>query len=244
MSFSVVIPARFASSRLPGKPLADIHGKPMIAHVVGRALASSAKRVIVATDQFDIAEAARTAGAESRMTREDHQSGTERLAEVIEHYDFEDDEIIVNVQGDEPLIEPTLIDLVAHDLASCSGDMSTIATPIKDKEMGFDPNIVKVVLDVHGYALYFSRAAIPWDRDGIRDQLDETGAPMLRHVGIYAYRVGFLRRYITWKSSLLERLESLEQLRALWYGGKIHVTVAPSVCGISIDTEEDLENIR
>jgi 3-deoxy-manno-octulosonate cytidylyltransferase (CMP-KDO synthetase) len=244
VSFIAIIPARFASSRLPGKPLANIHGKPMIAHVVGRAKYSGAKRTIVATDHIEIAAAAQQAGAETCMTRTDHQSGTERLAEVVETYGLADEEIIVNVQGDEPMIAPEFIAQVAHDLASCSGDVATLAAPLNDKELAFDPSIVKVVLDVNGYALYFSRAAIPWDRDGIADQLEANEGIMLRHIGLYAYRAGFLRKYITWKPSLLERIEILEQLRILWHGGKIHVSIASSIATISIDTAEDLENIR
>jgi 3-deoxy-manno-octulosonate cytidylyltransferase (CMP-KDO synthetase) len=244
MKFVVIIPARFASTRLPGKPLALIHGKPMVVHVLERAKESGAERVIVATDHLDVFKAVELAGGEACMTRSDHQSGTERLTEVIERYHFSDDEIIVNVQGDEPLIQPELVSQVAGDLASCSAKMATIATPIKSIQEAFDPNTVRVVLDAEGNALYFSRAAIPWDRDGFSQSENVLRHVMLRHVGLYAYRAGFLRRYSTWKQTQLEKIESLEQLRVLWYGEKIHVLIADSVSSIGIDTAQDLERVR
>jgi 3-deoxy-manno-octulosonate cytidylyltransferase (CMP-KDO synthetase) len=244
MGFIAAIPARFGSSRLPGKPLADIHGKPMIVHVVERAKLSGATKVIVATDHLEIAAVARQAGAESCFTRQDHQSGSERLAEVVERYDLDDDEIVVNVQGDEPLIDPALISQVAHDLASHPGDVATLATPIRSKMMAFDPNIVKAVVDAKGYALYFSRAPIPWDRDGLADRCEGSRGLMLRHIGIYAYRAGFLRKYSTLERTELEQVEALEQLRILWHGGKVHVSIVSSSSSISVDTAEDLEYIR
>lgn len=165
MSFVAIIPARFASTRLPGKPLIDIHGKPMVVHVMERALESGADRVIVATDHPDVARAVEAAGGEVCMTRPDHQSGTERLAEVIDHYQFPDDTVIVNVQGDEPMIPPVIIRQVADNLAQSSAGMATLAVPVDSAEEAFNPNAVKVVRDANGYALYFSRATIPWDRE-------------------------------------------------------------------------------
>lgn len=244
MSFVAIIPARFASSRLPGKPLADIAGKPMVVHVMERALASGADRVIVATDHPGVVEAIEQAGGEVCLTRADHQSGTERLAEVIERCGFTDDQIIVNVQGDEPLIPPAIIRQVAQNLANCQAGMATLAVPITSAEEAFNPNAVKVVMDALGYALYFSRAAIPWDRQRFSASRDQIGDCFLRHIGIYAYRAGFIRRYVDWQPSQLEQIEVLEQLRVLWYGEKIHVAVALEVPGIGVDTPEELARVR
>ncbi|NMP27096.1 3-deoxy-manno-octulosonate cytidylyltransferase [Rahnella sp. SAP-1] len=244
MSFVAIIPARYASSRLPGKPLADINGKPMIVHVMERALESGAKRVIVATDHPDVRLAVEAAGGEVCMTRADHQSGTERLAEVIEKCGFADDEIIVNVQGDEPLIPPVIIRQVAENLAQCAAGMATLAVPIDSAEEAFNPNAVKVVMDAQGFALYFSRATIPWERERFAKSRETIGNSFLRHIGIYAYRAGFVRRYVTWEPSALEQIELLEQLRVLWYGEKIHVAVAKSVPSVGVDTAEDLARVR
>lgn len=244
MSFIAIIPARFASTRLPGKPLVDIHGKPMVVHVMERALQSGADRVIVATDHPDVAAAVTAAGGEVCLTRPDHQSGTERLAEVIERYQFADDAIIVNVQGDEPLIPPGIIRQVAHNLAGSEAGMATLAVPITDAEEAFNPNAVKVVRDAQGYALYFSRATIPWDRERFAQSRDSIGASLLRHIGIYAYRAGFIRRYVSWEPSALEQIELLEQLRVLWYGEKIHVDVAETTPAAGVDTAEDLARVR
>ena len=178
------------------------------------------------------------------MTRADHQSGTERLAEVIEYYGFSDDDIIVNVQGDEPLIPPVIIRQVADNLAACSAGMATLAVPIESSEEAFNPNAVKVVMDKQGYALYFSRAAIPWERERFAQSKETIGDCFLRHIGIYAYRAGFIRRYVNWAPSKLEQIELLEQLRVLWYGEKIHVAVAKEVPGTGVDTAEDLERVR
>lgn len=226
MSFVVIIPARYASTRLPGKPLVDINGKPMIVHVLERARESGAERIIVATDHEDVARAVEVAGGEVCMTRADHQSGTERLAEVVEKCAFSDDTVIVNVQGDEPMIPATIIRQVADNLAQRQVGMATLAVPIHNAEEAFNPNAVKVVLDAEGYALYFSRATIPWDRDRFAKDLETVGDNFLRHLGIYGYRAGFIRRYVTWQPSPLEHIEMLEQLRVLWYGEKIHVAVA------------------
>lgn len=244
MSFIAIIPARYASSRLPGKPLADINGKPMVVHVMERALESGADRVIVATDHPDVMKAVEAAGGEVCMTRPDHQSGTERLAEVIERYGFSDDEIIVNVQGDEPLIPSVIIRQVAENLAASQAGMATLAVPIGSAEEAFNPNAVKVVMDAQGYALYFSRATIPWERERFTHSRDNIGDHFLRHIGIYAYRAGFVRRYVTWEPSALEQIELLEQLRVLWYGEKIHVAVAKAIPSVGVDTPEDLQRVR
>ncbi|MTB67936.1 3-deoxy-manno-octulosonate cytidylyltransferase [Providencia sp. wls1943] len=242
--FTVIIPARYASTRLPGKPLADIHGKPMVVRVMEQAIKSGASRVIIATDHPDVAAAVIAAGGEACMTNPDHQSGTERLAEVIDTYGFSDDEIIVNVQGDEPLIPPEIIRQVAHNLQGSQANMGTLAVPIHSAQEAFNPNAVKVVMDKDGYALYFSRATIPWDRDQFAKSKETIGDTFLRHIGIYAYRAGFIRRYIAWDASPLEKIEMLEQLRVLWYGEKIHVAVAEKAPGAGVDTPEDLELVR
>lgn len=244
MSFIAIIPARYGSSRLPGKPLADIHGKPMVVHVMERARESGAKRVIVATDHPDVVKAVESAGGEVCLTRADHQSGTERLAEVIELCQFADDEIIVNVQGDEPLIPPVIIRQVAENLANSEAGMSTLAVPIETAEEAFNPNAVKVVRNAHGYAMYFSRAAIPWERERFAVSKETIGDVFLRHIGIYAYRAGFIRQYVKWEPSELEHIELLEQLRVLWYGEKIHVDVAKAIPSVGVDTPEDLERVR
>lgn len=250
MSFVVVIPARYASTRLPGKPLADIHGKPMVQHVVEKALKSGADRVIVATDDDRVQQALQSTGVEVCMTSPDHQSGTERLAEVCRHYGFAADTIIVNVQGDEPLIPPAIIRQVADNLAAATAPMATLSVPIKDAEEAFNPNAVKVVTDKDGYALYFSRASIPWDRDRfaasdrISGSHEQIGDHYQRHIGIYAYRAGFIQRYVDWAPSVLEQVEALEQLRVLWYGEKIHVAQALEAPPVGVDTQADLEKVR
>ncbi|WP_429155535.1 3-deoxy-manno-octulosonate cytidylyltransferase [Aeromonas veronii] len=250
MSFVVVIPARYASTRLPGKPLADIHGKPMVQHVVEKALQSGADRVIVATDDERVQQALLSTGVEVCMTSPDHQSGTERLAEVCRHYGFAADTIIVNVQGDEPLIPPAIIRQVADNLAAATAPMATLSVPIKDAEEAFNPNAVKVVTDKDGYALYFSRASIPWDRDRfaasdrIAGSHEQIGDHYQRHIGIYAYRAGFIQRYVDWAPSVLEQVEALEQLRVLWYGEKIHVAQALEAPPVGVDTQADLEKVR
>jgi len=244
MSFVVIIPARYASTRLPGKPLVDINGKPMVVHVLERARESGAARIIVATDHDEVAKAVQAAGGEVCMTRADHQSGTERLAEVVEKCGFSDDTVIVNVQGDEPMIPPAIIRQVAENLAARDVGMATLAAPIHSAEEAFNPNAVKVVLDAEGYALYFSRATIPWDRDRFAVSRDTIGDTLLRHLGIYGYRAGFIRRYVNWQASPLENIEMLEQLRVLWYGEKIHVAVAAEIPGTGVDTPEDLQRVR
>ena len=246
MSFIVIIPARYASSRLPRKPLADITGKPMIQHVWEKAQQAGANRVIIATDHEEIEQVAKTFGAEVCMTSTEHNSGTERLSEVIEKMTIADDEIIVNVQGDEPLIPPVIIQQVAQNLAENQVNMATLAVKLETKEELFNPNCVKVVTDQKGMALYFSRAAIPFARDYFADCNDAFVAsqPYLRHIGIYAYRAKFVNQYIRWQPTVLEKLESLEQLRALWYGEKIHVELAKEAPQVGVDTLEDLERVR
>lgn len=245
MSFVVIIPARYASTRLPGKPLVDINGKPMVVHVLERARESGAERIIVATDNEEVMAAVQAVGGEVCMTRADHQSGTQRLAEVVEKCGFSDETVIVNVQGDEPMIPPAIIRQVADNLAARRDvGMATLAVPIESAEEAFNPNAVKVVMDAQGYALYFSRATIPWDRDRFAASRETIGDSFLRHIGIYGYRAGFIRRYVSWQTSPLEQIEMLEQLRVLWYGEKIHVDVASVVPGTGVDTPEDLERVR
>ena len=250
MSFHVVIPARYASTRLPGKPLADIAGKPMVVRVVEAALKSSANDVCVATDDERVREAVAAHGHRVLMTRADHASGTDRIAEVADAMGWADEDVVVNVQGDEPLIEPALIDAVADALTVSRGGtpaaMSTAAHPLTSADDFFNPNVVKVVRDVAGRALYFSRAPIPWPRDAFaadRRQLPvNLGA--LRHIGIYGYTCGFLRRYGKLAPSALEGIESLEQLRVLWHGHDIRVAVFDHPPQPGVDTPEDLGRVR
>ncbi|MBX8508177.1 3-deoxy-manno-octulosonate cytidylyltransferase [Pseudomonas cichorii] len=246
-AFTVVIPARFGSSRFPGKPLKTIAGKPMIQHVWEQACKSSAERVVVATDDGRIFEACQAFGAQVLMTRDDHNSGTDRLAEVAEQLGLAADAIVVNVQGDEPMIPPAVIDQVAANLAAHpEAGISTLAEPVDDVAALFNPNVVKVVADVNGLALTFSRAPLPWARDALaasRDVLPE-GVPYRRHIGIYAYRAGFLHDFVSWGPCWLENTESLEQLRALWNGVRIHVADAVETPPAGVDTPEDLERVR
>lgn len=235
--FKVVIPARYASTRLPGKPLRLIDGRPMLQHVYARALQSGAEAVIIATDDPRIQRAARDFPASVCMTSPEHTSGTDRLGEVVETMRWSDDEIIVNVQGDEPLIPPTIISQVAADLAgNADAAVATLAHAITSSAEGHDPNVVKVVRDRSGHALYFSRAAIPFCREG----QDAAAGGMLRHIGLYAYRAGFLRHYSRLETAPLERVEKLEQLRVLWHGKKIYVGIATQMPGPGVDTEADL----
>ena len=247
MGFRVVIPARYASTRLPGKPLADIAGRPMIVHVAAIARRAGADGVWVATDDERIVAAVRQHGFDAVMTSPDHASGTDRVAEVADQLQWDDAEIVVNVQGDEPLLDPALIDAVANALrGDPDAAMATAAHPLATAEDFFNPNVVKVVCDVRGRALYFSRAPIPWDRDrfaGRRDALP-TDLPAQRHIGLYAYRVGFLRRFGQLAASPLERCESLEQLRALWHGYPIQVVSVDHPPAPGVDTSEDLQRVR
>ncbi|MDD4916116.1 MAG: 3-deoxy-manno-octulosonate cytidylyltransferase [Methylococcales bacterium] len=244
--FKVVIPARYASTRLPGKPLLDIAGEPMIAHVCRRALAAGAQQVVVATDDRRIYDAAAGLNIQAVMTDSNHQSGTERIAEVAEKLDWHADDIVVNLQGDEPLIPAAYIGDAARALAGQTlAGIATLAASITDGHEIFNPNAVKVVLDKDGYALYFSRAPIPWNRAGFPDYADPAASPLpyLRHIGLYAYRVGFLQRYCRWEASQLEAVEALEQLRILWQGEKIRVEVVAAAPEAGVDTEDDLHRV-
>jgi 3-deoxy-manno-octulosonate cytidylyltransferase (CMP-KDO synthetase) len=246
-AFTVVIPARYQSTRLPGKPLQMIAGKPMIQHVWEQACKSSAARVVVATDDARIESACQAFGAEVVMTRADHESGTDRLAEVCQVLGLGADAIVVNVQGDEPLIPPVVIDQVAANLAaSREAAMATLAEPIPDVQALFNPNVVKVVTDMHGLALTFSRAPLPWARDEFANDRDAlpSHVPYRRHIGIYAYRAGFLQDFVQWGPCWLESTERLEQLRALWHGVRIHVADAVQAPPAGVDTPEDLERVR
>jgi 3-deoxy-manno-octulosonate cytidylyltransferase (CMP-KDO synthetase) len=238
IDFVVVIPARFASSRLPGKPLREINGKPMIEHVYDRARESAARDVVVATDDDRIADAAAAFGATVCMTGDQHRSGTERIAEVVDLFDWRDDTIVVNLQGDEPAMPASLIDQCAELLAGSDADLATLASPLLSDEDFENPNVVKVVVDVGGNALYFSRATIPYPRDEARSA--EAREAALHHHGIYAYRCGVLRRLVAAEPSPLETAEQLEQLRALSLGMKIRVGIPDVRPGAGVDTEADL----
>ena len=239
-AFKVVIPARYASTRLPGKPLLEIAGRPMLQYVHERAQQSGASEVVIATDDQRIMDAATAFDAAVRMTSTAHTSGTERLAEIAEIMAWDDQAVVVNVQGDEPLIPSTLIRQVAEGLASHpAASVATLAYPIQSTDEVTDPHIVKVVLDKEGYALYFSRAPIPCQRD------DSSGTvAALRHIGLYAYRAGFLRHYKDLDPSPLEEIEKLEQLRVLWHGMRIHVEMASEMPGHGVDTESDLARVE
>ena len=246
-AFSVVIPARMASSRLPDKPLADIAGLPMVVRVARQAARSSARQVVVATDDQRVLNACEAHGVQALMTRADHPSGSDRLAEAVNLLGLQAEDIVVNVQGDEPLIEPALIDAVALQLqARPEASMSTAAHPLTQLQEFLNPNVVKVVLDARQLALYFSRAPIAWWRDGQTDQGFKalpSPAP-LRHIGLYAYRVRFLQQFPQLPVAPIETLESLEQLRALWHGHRIAVHVSDEAPGPGVDTPEDLERVR
>jgi 3-deoxy-manno-octulosonate cytidylyltransferase (CMP-KDO synthetase) len=248
LSFVVLIPARLASTRLPDKPLADLAGLPMVVRVAQRAQQSRAERVVVAADDARIVDACLAHGVRALLTRTDHASGSDRLAEACAQLGLADGAVIVNVQGDEPLIDPALIDAVAHTLASHpDAAMSTAAHAIESPEDFVNPNVVKVVLDAHGNALYFSRAPIPWWRDGFARN-GPTALPSspaaLRHIGIYGYRAGFVRQFPSLPPAPIEATEALEQLRALWHGHRIAVHVSAHAPGPGIDTPEDLARVR
>lgn len=246
MEFHVVIPVRYDSTRLPGKALADIAGKPMIQHVYERALDSGASEVVIATDDKRIAKVAESFGAHVCMTSSDHKSGTERLAEAVVALGLEDDEIVVCLQGDEPLIPSDVIRQVAEDLEEHDNvKVSTICVPIKGVNELFDPNVTKVVLNRRNYAMYFSRSPIPYGRDTFSDHANiELNGSHFRHVGLYAYRVGFVQEYLEWGPCSAEELEALEQLRILWQGGRIHMVVTKANLPLGVDTEEDLVRVR
>ena len=246
MSFTVLIPARLASTRLPGKPLADIAGLPMVVRVARAAAASQAARVVVAADAQAIVDACRSHGVQAMLTRPDHPSGSDRLAEACERLDLDGDQRVVNVQGDEPMIAPASIDACARLLQErpdCV--MATVAHAIEEVAEFVNPNVVKVVLDAQHRALYFSRAPIPWWRDAPGSGPSALQRPRpLRHVGLYAYRAGFLRRFPSLTPAPLEGIEALEQLRVLWHGERIAVHVSEQRPGPGVDTPEDLERVR
>lgn len=245
MSFTVIIPARLASTRLPNKPLADIGGKPMVVRVAERAAQSGAARIAVATDHQDIVAACRAHGIEVHLTRPDHPSGTDRIAEVAATMGLGEDAVIVNVQGDEPLISPALI-AATGGLINSNVPMATAAHAIDDPADIFNSNVVKVVLDKSGRALYFSRATIPWHRDGFAQSREvmPAGYQPLRHIGLYAFRNAFLQAYPRLAISPLEQIEALEQLRVLWHGYSIAVHVTEGAPAAGVDTPEDLARVR
>jgi 3-deoxy-manno-octulosonate cytidylyltransferase (CMP-KDO synthetase) len=245
MGFIVIIPARLASTRLPNKPLADLGGKPMVVRVAERAALSGAVRIIVATDHADIAAACAAHGIEVCMTRADHPSGTDRIAEVARTLDLPDDAVLVNLQGDEPLIDPALLAATAARIVP-GVPMATCAHPLHDAADAFNPNVVKVVLDKSGNAMYFSRATIPWHRDAFAATRGDlpAGYTPLRHIGLYAYSKEFLLRYPQLEVSPLEGIEALEQLRVLWHGVPIAVHLTDSAPAAGVDTPEDLARVR
>ena len=243
--FTVLIPARYGAARLPGKPLRELAGKPLVQHVYERALASGARRVVIATDDVRIKDACGKFGAEVCMTAEYHPTGTDRLADAARQLGLADDEIVVNLQGDEPLMPPHLLTRVAQNLHThADAQMATLCVAIHSAAELFNPHAVKVTMDAAGYALYFSRAPIPWHRDAFAAQPQQLpeGTVYYRHLGLYAYRAGFLAQFVAWPPAPLERAESLEQLRALWNGQRIHVAVADQPPPPGIDTPEDLEH--
>ena len=245
-AFTVIVPARLASTRLPFKPLADIHGLPMVVRVAQRAALSNASQVVVAADSIEIVQACQAHGVRAMLTQIDHPSGSDRLAEASALLGLGPREVVVNVQGDEPLINPELINQVAELLVQRpTASMSTAAHEIHELAEFTNPNVVKVVIDQAQLALYFSRAPIPWWRDGFSKSIQSLPQPApLRHIGIYAYRVGFLQSFPTLLPAPIETGEALEQLRALWHGHKIAVHITPDVPGPGVDTPEDLERVR
>jgi len=244
-TFKVVIPARYGSSRLPGKPLLKIAGKEMILHVCEKASLAGAQEVVVATDDERILECAKQSGFNAVMTSASHTSGTERLTEVADILGWTDDTVVVNCQGDEPLIPPELIKKAAVSLMEQNiAEVASLCAPILEAEEVFNPNAVKVVRDLHDYALYFSRAPIPWDRDAFPEAPSTYQTCHFRHIGIYSYTANFLRRYVSWPVSQLELIESLEQLRILSMGEKIYVPSVSEVPAAGVDTQDDLDRVN
>lgn len=246
-NYKIVIPARYGSSRLPGKPLIELAGKPMIQHAYERALETGVDEIVIATDDPRIEAVAKAFGADVVMTDPAHENGTERIAEVARLRNWSGDTVVVNLQGDEPLIPRSLIETTASSLLEHSqAGMSSVCTALESDQDVFDPNVVKVVLDRLGFAMYFSRASIPWDRDGYRDQpgVRTDKMPVYRHIGMYGYRVSFLNEYTRMEPCPLETTECLEQLRALWYGVKIHMAVIEEAPGHGVDTPDDVARVE
>lgn len=248
MGFKVVVPARYASTRLPAKPLLDLGGKPMVVRVVERAMLSGAEEIWVATDNEEVRAATAQHGVSVLMTRADHPTGTDRLAEVVESRGWGDDVIVVNVQGDEPLIDPQLIASTARQLSESGADIATVAHPIDVSSDFLNPNIVKVVCKANGDAMYFSRAQIPYPRDHFARDASKSslpdGLPVYRHIGLYAYRASFLKAYARLAPSPVEGFEALEQLRALWHGYRISVVISDHLPMPGVDTPEDAERMK
>ena len=247
MSFSVIIPARYASTRLQGKPLLDIHGHPMVYWTWRQACQSGAQRVVIATESEQVKQACEAFGAQVCLTSAHHQSGTERIAEVLAQLGIDDEEILVNLQGDEPMLPPRLIHQVAQALEGRQDVfMATLCEPIDDLDTLFSPHAVKVSRDIHHFAINFSRAPLPW----ARDEFEQTPKQMptnwhyMRHIGLYAYRAGFVKRYVNWPECQLEQVERLEQLRVLWHGERILVEQAEVEAGIGVDTQAQLDKVR
>ncbi|MEO1750339.1 3-deoxy-manno-octulosonate cytidylyltransferase [Thiofaba sp. EF100] len=245
MGYKLVIPARYGSSRLPGKPLLPLAGRPLIAHVIERARTCQADEIILATDDERIRVAGEGLGVRVVMTSSSHATGTDRLAEVVRLMGWPDDTLVLNLQGDEPLIPADLLDRLAENLAAHpQAAIATLCTPIHSARDLFDPHVVKVVRDRFGFALYFSRAPIPWERDAFGMEADAYHDHAFRHLGLYAYRAGFLRNFAEWPEAPIEKLEKLEQLRALWQGARIHVDVVMEPPGHGVDTAEDLARVE
>jgi 3-deoxy-manno-octulosonate cytidylyltransferase (CMP-KDO synthetase) len=244
MSVTVIIPARLASTRLPNKPLVDLCGKPLIQRVFEQVSKAKVDRIIMAVDDEKVATVAKNFGAETCMTRIDHHSGTDRIAEVVEDFNIPDDEIIVNVQCDEPFVPAENIQLLVDTIRNHDhADIATLCESLEEKEDVFNPHFVKVVKDKNDKALYFSRATIPWHRDTFaKDTFSSDGFYL--HIGLYAYRAGFVKRFVQWPPAPIEKLEALEQLRALWNGASIYVAQTELSCGIGINTPEDLEKAK
>lgn len=249
MGFQIIIPVRYASKRLPGKALLEIAKKPMLQHVYERAVQSGAENVVIATDDERIKEVAEGFDATVCMTSSEHQSGTERIAEAVVALGYDDDEIVVNVQCDQPIIPPVVIHQVANNLMQHDNiKVATLCEPITDTEVLFNPDIVKVVFNRRHFALYFSRAPIPWERGKFPLKsgydLSSLGGEHYRHIGLYAFRAGFLQEYLSWERCDLEDMESLEQLRVLWNGGRIHVDLAKDSIPVGVDTQAELDKVR
>lgn len=248
MSYHVVIPARYESSRLPGKVLLDINGKPMLQHVYEKAVESGADTVVIATDDERVEQAAEAFGAKVCMTSADHTCGTDRVAEVAAAYDFDEEDVVINVQADEPQIPPAVIRDIGLEMEDQEHiKVGSVCSPLSSVEQIFDPNIVKVIVNRRKNAMYFSRAPIPWDRDqfsGAQSKIKLAESCYYRHHGIYAFRSGFLENFIDWQESPLEEIEKLEQLRILWHGGRIHMHITDKALPQDVNTQEDLDALR